>query len=448
MATTIGEILPVRRWRSAPSRKTTEAPTIGERAYLLILAVAFMFFFRDTLTSSLRYYLSLVHLSAAWFIPDLLSLFIFFYFAWRVAWQRRSSYAILLTCSFLFSTIVGLVFMQSTVFAFVSSIKLFLPFFVGAVMVDRSLTATWPARWALTALFVASTIGLLISPYVDFPWLGQNLDNFGAVKQVGKIWWTGGKIRYGGFAGESTMAAYMAVIPYIVMHRHFPRMVNFALWIPLYIAVELSTSKTALLTLIAFSAIYIAVEIQRDRELRVAQFLARASYLTIPIPFILMPLMGGMDLTKISPVLFSMQDRISRTWIFPFTWLAENAPAAIFAGCGLGCFTYPMEYTKLGYLIVPVDNFYVATFIMMGLPFLVFVIGSYFTIGKNQSIEKLLLLTTLNFYAVTVQCYGPSTATLFLGYAFSNMFISGDRWKRSWRGSGKADTSSDFAGQT
>ena len=37
----------------------------------------------------------------------------------------------------------------------------------------------------------------------------------------------------------------------------------------------------------------------------------------------------------------------------------------------------------------------------------------------------------MNVYAVTVQCYGPSTITIFVGYCMSDMFLTGTRrWKR------------------
>lgn len=428
MATTFADDMPARRWRRGAV--VEQAESIGDLPFKLVVTVICLFAFRDMTTSSIRYYLSLARLSPAWFIPDLLSLGIFFYFAWHFAWIQRSPFAILLTCSAVVSTVIGMLFMQSTAFALISSIKLFLPFFAGAILAGRSLTELRSVRWLLTATFLMSIVGLLLSPYVDYPWLGQTLNNFGADKQVGKIWWANGEVRYGGLAGESTMAAYMCVIPFIVLHRRFSLWQNLALWIPLYIAVDISTSKTAMLTLIAFCAIYLVTIIRPRRELAFTKSIAKLSYLTIPLPFILMILMGGIDLTQISPTLFSMQDRISRTWVFPFIWLSENHPLMLLSGCGLGCFTYPMEYTGLAELMVPVDNFYVATYVMMGLPFLIFVIGTFVGVTRSVSVEKLILLTVLNLYAVTVQCYGPSTATLFLGYAFSDTFLRGHGWQR------------------
>lgn len=438
MATTFTDDMPARRWRRDVAKTTASAAAgVGAKAFPLIVAVMCMFAFRDMLTGSLRYFLSLVHLGVVWFIPDLLCLIILGYFAWVIAWQQRSTYAILLICSFVLSTAMGVLFMQTDGFAAFSAVKLFLPFFVGATLAGRSVNDLRWARWTLTAIFVASIIGLLISPHVEFPWIGQALDNFGQVKRVGKVWWAGDKIRYGGFAGESTMAAYMCIVPYMLVHRQFSRLVNVVIWIPMYSAIQLSTSKTALITFIVFVAYYLYVEVKKVDRLTFSRKVARLSFLTVFIPFILMIFLGGFDLTQIDPTLFSMQDRISRTWVFPFTWLSENFPIGLITGCGMGCFTYPMGYTSMADLLVPVDNFYVATYIMMGAPFIVLVIGMVTGVAKSRHYDKLTLTIMLNLYAVTVQCYGPSTSTIMLAYAFSDMFLpAGATWRRGRKSSG------------
>jgi len=432
MATTFADDMPVRRWHRKAATFATAG--VGEKAFPLIVAVMCMFAFRDMLTGSLRYFLSLAHLGVVWFIPDILSFVALGYFAWVIGWQQRSPFAILLVCSFAISTAVGALFMQTDGFAAFSSVKLFLPFFVGAALAGRSVTELRWARWTLIAIFAMSIVGLLLSPHVEFPWIGQALDNFGQVKRVGKVWWAGDKIRYGGFAGESTMAAYMCIFPYILVHRHFKRLVNFAIWIPMYSAIQLSTSKTALITFVVFVAYYLYFEFRSTDRLETSRKIARLSFLTVFIPFILMIFLGGFDLTTIDPTLFSMQDRISRTWVFPFTWLSENFPVGLISGCGIGCFTYPMGYTAMADLLVPVDNFYVATYIMMGVPFIILVIGMVTGVSKGRHYDKLVLITVLNLYAITVQCYGPSTSTIMLAYAFSDMFLPpAAGWLRSRR---------------
>lgn len=390
-----------------------------------------MFAFRDTLTSSFRYFLSLAHLNAVWFIPDGLSLIIFGYFAWQFAWRRQSAFGVLLVISFITSTIVGLLFMSSGMFAFISSVKLFLPFFVGCAFAGRSVTDIRWVRIFLLTIMCVSILGLLISPYVDFPWLGQTLDNFGQSKGVGRVWWTGGVIRYGGFAGESTMAAYMSIFPFFLLHRTLPKWVNIAFWVPIWWALHNSTSKTAMIVFGVFNLFYLVTLLPKIDAMGFARRAAKLSFLLVPTPFIMMLLLSGVDLSDISQSLFSLQDRINNTWRFPFQYLSQNFPVGLLTGCGMGCFTYPMEYTDLAALTVPVDSFFVITYLMMGVPFLFLIVGMFTSTYKSKHLDKLTLIVMTNIYVVTVQCYGPSTATILVGYAFSDMFLTTYReWKR------------------
>ena len=194
-----------------------------------------------------------------------------------------------------------------------------------------------------------------------------------------------------------------------------------------------SNSKTAMLIAILFILYFFVSPSWEKRGLLHARtsMLAKWSFMLVSVPFILMFLLGGVDLSSINPTLFSMQDRINNTWQFPFTALADIAPYAIITGCGLGCFTYPMLTTGLAGLYVPVDNFYIATYLMLGLPFVITIVGMGTAAWKSQDIDKLLLMAMMNVYSVTVQCYGPSTATIMIGYAFSDMFLTrAVQWKR------------------
>jgi hypothetical protein len=88
----------------------------------------------------------------------------------------------------------------------------------------------------------------------------------------------------------------------------------------------------------------------------------------------------------------------------------------------MGCFSYPMSYTSMSIYDVPVDNFYLSTYLMMGYPWIVFVLLIVLAVGRMSNAAKLIVLILFNIYSVTIQCYGPSFATLMFGYAISDMF--------------------------
>lgn len=415
------------------------------RLKLVLLAVAFVSYgFRDAFTGPVRFFAAQFRLEFIWFLPDLMSFVAVGYFVWFMAIRRESAWGLLFSINVFLSLIIGWIFMSAPFGAVFSAIKMMSPIFLGFAFAGRSVNEARFASHIFLTLAILSAIGLLLSPYVDYPWTGMAVETFGQTKAVGRIWWAGGAMRYGGFAGDSTMAAYMALFPFVLVSGSYSKKVILPLMIPIGYALYLSTNKTAMGCAGIFLAYYIVFNLTslKDEDLSVRKFLAKYSFLLVCVPFILMIALGGIDLQRINPTLWSMQDRINNTWVFPFTYLSENFPIGLISGCGLGCFVYPMEYTPLRDLRVPVDNFYVSTYIMLGLPFFVFVFGAMLGVAKSQIKDKLLLIFLMNIYAVTVQCYGPSTITIFMGYCISDMFLTG---ARSWRRRHRTATKDDIA---
>ncbi|NWJ23870.1 hypothetical protein [Rhizobium sp. RM] len=277
----------------------------------------------------------------------------------------------------------------------------------------------------LRFIFVATIVGVLLNPHVDYPWLGQQYEVFGVTREATRLWWVpGGIIRYGGFAGDNTMASYFIVFLFTMLSRHHSFKINlfclpFAFW-----AINTTTSKTALGVMVVAVGLYLLDYCIRNKAMSVAllRLSARLSFLCLLVPPLLMLLVGGMDLGAVSGKLMSLEDRINNTWQEPFLIMADKAPFSMFTGCGLGCFTYPMYYTSSRDLFIPLDNFYLATFLMMGFPILFFFYSMYRSTYYTTDISKLKMMTIFNIYAVTVQCYGPSFATLMVGYIFSDIF--------------------------
>lgn len=430
---------------SLPARTTVQrnwsTGANEELASKLLAGLFLMFAFRDTLTAVLRWSLALTHLSPLWFVPDLLSIGAFAYFTWNIAFRNRSPFGILLVLNTVTAAMIGYVFMSESPFALISSLKLFFPFYVGLALCGSDITQYKFVRYTMIGLMIVSIVGLILAPYFDYPWTGAQFENFGNNKEVGRVWWIDGVVRYGGLAGDSTMAAYMVVFPYLMLFHRMPRWLNLALWPVIYWAVHISTSRSALLVAVCFAAYYTTAEILVPslKKHDIERKLAKLSFLCVPIPFVLIATLGGVDLAEISSSLFSLQDRINNSWQLPFTHLANLFPAGLFLGCGLGCFSYPMTYTDMAKYSVPVDNFYLSTYLMMGVPWLVFMVGMAMAPFRTKIRSKLVMIFILNVYTITIQCYGPSFATISIGYAFSDMFLSDKPWHRRFRRSAAAE---------
>ena len=414
-----------KRPASAPSAQPAEAGGLFSRWMLRLLFLDMaLYAIRDTLTGSIRYYMDMAGLSTLWFVPDVMAFAVFGYFCYAAIIVNRSILAGILVVNFFAAAVIGAIYMNQSSLAFVTGIKAVIPLFVGLAFLDHSITEKRYCRIILFTMMSMSVIGLIFAPHSNYPWVGANISNFGFEKTVGKLWWAGGVVRYGGFAGDSTMAAFMVIFPYFLLYKHLPRWANVALWPVLFYALDISTSKTASGVLAAFVAYYAAIHLllPARRQLGLQQGVAVASYLLVLIPILMIFTLGGANIDANYPDLFSLQDRIDNSWQKPFEYLTQTYPAGLLTGCGLGCFSYPMTYTEMAGFAVPVDNFYITTYLFLGIPFVILVIAQAFAVRNLRDPSKLALVAMFNIYTVTVACYGPSFATIIAGYVFSGLF--------------------------
>jgi len=127
--------------------------------------------------------------------------------------------------------------------------------------------------------------------------------------------------------------------------------------------------------------------------------------------------------SNLGGALFSLQDRINNSWQLPFVYMSELMPLGFLTGCGLGCFNYPQQLfsNKVSYY-VPVDNFYIGTYLMFGPIFVAFMVCVFFAIMRTKDIYKLSVTIAMNLFTITVLAYGPASGLLIMGFAFSEVF--------------------------
>lgn len=403
-----------------------------------------LFCLRDGFTGSARYVFHLMHADFIWFIPDMMAFVSLGIFIYMQFFKDKNFNGIFFTLAFVWSMIVSVFFMNDNLLAFFSSMKMFIPMFVGMCFYGRSITEQRWVRTILLLVFLFSAIGTAINPYVQYPWYGQSFLSIGdSVRTTTKIWWTGGAIRYGGFAGDSTMAGFMTLFTFVLVSPYYGKIFNIMCWPLVYFALNATTSKTAIGLAFVYFAYYSYTTFFPVRsETRLIKTLAKLSYLALAVPPLLMLLLGGVDLASYSQNLMSLADRINNTWQGPFIFLNDHFPIGLFVGCGIGCYAYPMAfYGPLAQYYIPLDNFYLSTAVMMGYPVLIFFLLQFKSLSWTEDKTKLLLIFLWNIYSITVQCYGPSYATLVYGYAVSEVFRTVKRRRaaapqRIWRPDG------------
>ncbi|WP_051462760.1 hypothetical protein [Bradyrhizobium sp. URHA0013] len=415
---------------AGPGRSRMEAIREQNTVSFPIEAIALCLYFgRDAFAGAFRYYATITHLSALWFIPDLVAFLCVATFAYRYAIKQANALAIFTLLYIVFSLYVGYVFLNDYRGG-LSSLKMIAPVFVGFCFCQREVKDYRFLLGFVHSLFYISLIGLVWSSYVRFPWVGYEFDTFGASRTASKLWFVEGATRLQGFAADSTMASYFIVISYVMTS---PRrgLIWCAFWAPVafWATNNVATSKTAAGTLALYFAAMMFVRLFHERyRFSALRGLALWSFLCIFIPIILMILFAGINLASLSKSLYSLQDRIDNSWQLPFVYMAKLMPTGFITGCGLGCFNYPQQlFSDKIFYYVPVDNFYIGTYLMIGPIFVVFMIFVVLAVARTTDIYKLTLVFVMNVYTITILSYGPASALLMIGLAFSEVFTRPSR---------------------
>lgn len=382
-----------------------------------------LYFGRDAFAGVVRYYASRLHLDPLWFVPDIFAFACVCAFIYRYAFKQTNVLAILLILYMLFALFLGYVFLGE-VKGLASSIKMIAPAFVGFCFCGRDFKDKKSLLKFIYFLFFASMLGIFWSAHARLPWVDFSYESFGAQRTAARLWWTGGETRISGFAADSTMAAYFVLITYV-----FTSIRKNVLWCllwaaPAFYTIHLSTNKTALGVLAIYLAALLLVRACREEQrFSALRALALWSFACILIPGALMLSLSGTNLGRIAKGLYSLQDRINNSWQLPFVYMNDLMPLGYFTGCGLGCFNYPQQLfsNKVSYY-VPVDNFYIGTYLMFGPVFVLFMLFVILAVARSQDIYKLTVIFVMNFYTITVLGYGPASGLLVITMGFSEVF--------------------------
>ena len=379
---------------------------------------------RDAFGGAMRYYTSITHLDALWYVPDGIAMLCLVQFITHCIIRNRSIMAALVLIQIALSVVLGY-FMMGTATAAVSSFKMMLPVFVGFCFCDSNLGSYKKLLTLVAVTFYLSVIGVFLTKYFPMPWIGFKYESFGATREAGRLWWAygGDDQRLMGFAADNTMAAFFILISFTLTSiRKSTRWCLFFGAIALY-AIKLTTSKTTMIVLALYLILLVFVRMLPERSrFPAVKKIALWSFLSILVPFFLIMLLSG---TAAVPrtTLYSIMDRINNSWQLPFVYMSQLMPVGLLTGCGAGCFNYPQKlFSPLASYWVPVDNFYIGTYLMFGLPFVVFMLMVIRATFAVTDVYKLSLIFVVNLFTITVLNYGPATGLLVIALSFSEVF--------------------------
>ena len=379
---------------------------------------------RDAFGGVIRYYTSILHLDPLWYLPDGVALLCLVQFFVHCILRNRSTLALLVFVQIMLSLVLGY-FMMGTATAAISAFKMMLPVFVGFCFCDSSLGSYRKLLSVIAATFYLSIIGVLLTKFYPMPWVGYKYESFGAVREAGRLWWAygGDDQRLMGFAADNTMAAFFILVSFAITSIRMS-----TLWCLLYgslavYVIRLTTSKTTMIVLVLYLLLLVIVRVLPERSRFPAiRNIALWSFAAILVPFFMIVVASGTVAVPHS-TMFSILDRINNSWQLPFVYMSQLMPIGLVTGCGAGCFNYPQKlFSPLAVYWVPVDNFYIGTYLMFGLPFAAFMVMVFRANFGATDVYKLTLIFVVNLFTITVLNYGPASGLLIIALSFSEVF--------------------------
>jgi len=379
---------------------------------------------RDAFGGVIRYGTSILHVDPLWYLPDGIALLCLAQFIVHCILRNRSPLAAIVFVQIMLSLVLGY-FMLGTGNAAVSSFKMMLPVFVGFCFCDSSLGSYRKLLAIIAVTFYLSVIGVILTKFYVMPWVGYKYESFGATREAGRLWWAygGDDQRLMGFAADNTMAAFFILVSFAItsIRMSTPWCLLFGS-IAIY-TIRLTTSKTTMIVLVLYLVLLVLVRMLPEKSrFPSIRNIALWSFASIFVPFFLIVAASGTAAIPHS-TMFSILDRINNSWQLPFVYLNQIMPIGLITGCGAGCFNYPQKlFSPLASFWVPVDNFYIGTYLMFGMPFVAFMVMVFRATFGATDVYKLTLIFVVNLFTITVLNYGPASGLLIIALSFSEVF--------------------------
>jgi hypothetical protein len=401
--------------------QSSEVAPIRINVEAIALAV---YLVRDAFGGIIRYYTSILHADALWYVPDGIALFCLVQFIAHCIVRNRSILALLVLLQVMLSLVLGYI-MLGTGAAAVSSFKMMLPIFVGFCFCDSSLGSYRKLLSLIAVTFYLSVIGVFLTKFFVMPWVGFKYESFGAVREAGRLWWAygGDDQRLMGFAADNTMAAFFILASFAITSIRKSTTWCLAFGSIAIYTIRLTTSKTTMIVLVLYLLLLVIVRMLPEKSRFPAiRGIALWSFAAILVPFFMIWAASGTAAVPHS-TWFSILDRINNSWQLPFVYLSQLMPIGLVTGCGAGCFNYPQKlFSPLASYWVPVDNFYIGTYLMFGLPFVAFMVMVFRSTFAATDVYKLTLIFVVNLFTITVLNYGPASGLLIIALSFSEVF--------------------------
>ena len=259
-------------------------------------------------------------------------------------------------------------------------LKVFFTFLFGMAASAAIAERAHALPWLALAAFLATVCGVVLDVAIDFPWVGQAYESAIATVQVSREWSSGGIPRLSGFARASFDAATIVLVLTVPMlSSRWHGLWRALLWMIAFATIWLTTSKGALLALVAV-AVWAVLEGGNVAKRLVMAWIAFFAVICAALPVATTQFGFGIRRGDVASWLSSFVERIDFMWPDALeTWLAHGN---VVTGRGLGGIGFPqlgVEWWRYN----AADNLMVYLLVSFGLFALVYVGGFLWTLPRT-----------------------------------------------------------------
>jgi len=255
------------------------------------------------------------------------------------------------------------------------------------------------------AAFIATVSGVAIDVVIDFPWAGEAYESAIATVQVSREWSSGGIPRLAGFARASFDAATIVLVlmvPLLATRWHV--LFRAMLWAAGFVTIWLTTSKGALLALVALAG-WAVLEGRAATRRLVLPWIAAFAAICVALPVAATQFGFGVRRSDVAGWLSSFVERIDFMWPDAIaTWMTHGN---LFTGRGLGGIGFAQASAEW-WRYNAADNLMIYLLVSFGLFAIVYVGGFLLSLRRTFAADPSseFLARCVRGWALVVFSYG------------------------------------------
>jgi hypothetical protein len=368
----------------------------------------------------IRYFLSIVHLETLWYLPDLLG---FMCIGALLLTESARNPRILI-----FTVVIGLYLVEGylvsgSVNSVLSTFKALVPLFCG-LLLDRALLTRPKLKKALLLIWLVACAGVVYALNEELPWVGMQFEGAGVVQQYkDSQWLPGGDVRIYGFGGDQHSAASSIVTLSILISMGLKRRIFYVVAAVASVAVYLTTSRTNLLCLLVFVALWSVANVRRSATHQpILKWALWLSFFSILVPILVIAFALSFTVETVPSELLSLWVRGTDTWLSPFALIDQMAPLAMLHGFGLGGVGFGLLQSNLAEYALTIDNFILFNYLTFGVPYLVFYLYQSRAMLREHDPYKVMIYVVTMVYGITLRGWSDYLFMILVGYSTSSLF--------------------------